>query len=80
MVQLIKKKRSGRSAVVRTPKNKAAVKSVLSNDPTTSIRRAVSELGISRTLIQRMLSDLHLRSYRRRLVQQLNDDDPDRRG
>ncbi len=45
------KKRSGRPAVVRTPENRAAVKSVFSNDPTTSTRRATSELGISRRSI-----------------------------
>ena len=73
------KKRSGRPAIARTPENKAAVKSVFSNDPTTSTRRAASELGISRRSIQRMLSDLHLHPYRPRLVQQVNDDDPDRR-
>ncbi len=40
------KKRSGRPFVVRTEENKAAVKSLFSNDPTTSTRRAASELGI----------------------------------
>ena len=71
--------RSGRSVVVRTVENTAAVQSIFSNDPTTSARRAASKLVISKTSILRMLSHLHLRRYRPRLVQQLNDDDPDRR-
>ena len=44
----------------------------------TSARRAASELGISKTSILRILSELKLRSYQPPLVQQLNDDDPDR--
>lgn len=40
-------------------------------------RRASSKLGISRASIQRMLFGLHVRSYRPRSVQQLNDDDSD---
>jgi len=63
-------KRSGRPAVVRTVENTAAVTSVFSNDPITSTRHAASELDILETSILRMLSDLHLRPYRPRLVQQ----------
>jgi len=73
------RKRSGRPFVVRTEENKAAVKSLFSKDPTTSTRRAASDLGISKTSILRILSELNLRPYRPPLVQQLNDDDPDRR-
>ncbi|CAF4207689.1 unnamed protein product [Rotaria sordida] len=73
------KKRSGRPVVIRTEENKAAVKSVFSKYPTTSTRRAASMLGISKTSILRILGDLGLRPYRPRLVQQLNEDDPDRR-
>ncbi|CAF4694672.1 unnamed protein product [Rotaria sp. Silwood2] len=73
------RKRTGRPFVVRTEENKEAIKSLFSNNPTTSTRRAASELGISKTSILRILSELKLHPYRHRLVQQLNDDDPDRR-
>lgn len=73
------KKRSGRPIVIRTVDNRDAVKSLFTNDPTTSTRRVASEMGISKTSILRILSDLKLRLYHPRLVQQLNDDDPDRR-
>jgi hypothetical protein len=45
------RKRTGRPFVVRTDESKESVKSLSSNDPTTSIRRAASELSISKTSI-----------------------------
>ncbi len=77
--QVDDRKRTGRSFVIRTEGNKEAVKSLFSNDSTTSTRRAASELGSSKTSILRILSGLKLRPYHARLVQQVNDDDPDRR-
>lgn len=48
-------------------------------DPQPSQRRAAHELGISRSTLQRMMKDLGLKPYKPKLLQALNEDDPDRR-
>ncbi|CAF3819549.1 unnamed protein product [Rotaria sp. Silwood1] len=44
-----------------------------------SQRRASLELGISHRSLQRLMQDLNLKPYKPRLLQALNEDDPDRR-
>ncbi|CAF1374950.1 unnamed protein product [Rotaria sordida] len=48
-------------------------------NPRISQRRASLDLGISRRSLGRLMQDLNLKSYKPRLLQALNEDDPDRR-
>ncbi|CAF3907141.1 unnamed protein product [Rotaria sp. Silwood2] len=48
-------------------------------NPHISQRRAALELNISRASLQRLMKDLNLKPYKPRLLQALNEDDPDRR-
>ena len=45
----------------------------------TSQRQATRKLDISRSTLQRIMKDLNLKSYKPKLLQALNEDDPDRR-
>ncbi|CAF0972421.1 unnamed protein product [Rotaria sp. Silwood1] len=71
--------RSGRPTSINTEENiELASESFLLN-PKTSQRRAVRDLHISRSSLQRIMKDLNLKPYKPRLLQSLNEDDPDRR-
>ncbi|CAF4499633.1 unnamed protein product [Rotaria sp. Silwood2] len=71
--------RSGRPITVRTEENRQLVSQTFLLNPRTSQRRASDDLNISRTSLQRLMKDLNLKPYKSRLLQALNEDDPDRR-
>jgi hypothetical protein len=70
--------RSGRPTTVRTEENIQLVSKAFAQNPKLSQRRASLELGISRTSLQRLMQDLNLKPYKTRLLQALNEDNPDR--
>ncbi|CAF1169002.1 unnamed protein product [Rotaria sp. Silwood1] len=71
--------RSDRPATVRTEENIQLVSEAFARNPQICQRRASLRLGISRTSLQRFMQDLNLKPYKPRLLQALNEDDPDRR-
>ncbi|CAF4941144.1 unnamed protein product [Rotaria sp. Silwood1] len=71
--------RSGRLTTVRIEENMQLVSKTFAQNPQMSQRRASLELGISRRSLQRLMQDLNLKPYKPRLLQALNEDDPDRR-
>lgn len=74
-------KRSGRPKSVVTPENKEIVMQELNRSPdkAKSQRRLSSVLNIKRRSLQRIMKDLKLRPYHPRLINALQEDDPDRR-
>ena len=73
------KTRSGRPASVNTGSNQLIVEEVLTEKPRNSTRRLSEELAISRSSIRRIIKELGLKPWHPRLVQELNEDDYDRR-
>ncbi|CAF4255107.1 unnamed protein product [Rotaria sordida] len=71
--------RSGRPRTVRTEENMERVSETFLLHPQTSKKRASIDLGISRRSLGRLMQDLNLKLYKPRLLQALNEDDPDRR-
>ncbi|CAF3181292.1 unnamed protein product [Rotaria sp. Silwood2] len=71
--------RSGRPRTVRTEENMERVSETFLLNPQTSKKRASIDLGISRRSLGRLMQDLNLKLYKPRLLQALNEDDPDRR-
>ena len=72
--------RSGRPKSARCDENIEAVSNIMSTNPTTSIRKASQETGISRSSVHRIMRiDLKLKPYRLQTVQQLYPEDEDRR-
>ena len=71
--------KSGAPSIVRTIINRDLVASSYVNSPRKSQRRASAELGISRSSLQRIMSDIGLHPYRPQALQALNEDDGDRR-
>ncbi|CAF3596105.1 unnamed protein product [Rotaria sp. Silwood1] len=71
--------RRGRPATIRTEENMQRVSETFLLNPRTSQRRASLDLGISRRSLDRLMRDLNLKPYKPRLLQALNEDDPDRR-
>ena len=64
---------------VNTDENMQLVSQNYRLNPQTSQRQAARELDISRSTLQRIMKDLNLKSYKPKLLQALNEDDPDRR-
>ncbi|CAF1568372.1 unnamed protein product, partial [Rotaria sp. Silwood1] len=71
--------RSGRPRTVRTEENMERVSETFLLNPQTSKKRASIDLGISRRSLGRLMQDLNLKLYKPRVLQALNEDDPDRR-
>ena len=71
--------RSGRPASTNTEEDAQLVSQHFLLNPQTSQRHAFRELNISCSTLQRIMTDLGLKPYRPRLLQALNEDDPDRR-
>jgi DNA-binding XRE family transcriptional regulator len=71
--------RSGRPTSVTTEENMQLVSQNFHLSPQTSQRSAARDLGISRSSLQRIMKDLKLKPYKPKLLQALNEDDPDRR-
>jgi hypothetical protein len=71
--------RSGRPKTVRAEENAQVVSESFLRNPQPSQRRASRELSISRRSLRRIMQDLNLKPYKPRLLQALNEDDPDRR-
>jgi transposase len=71
--------RSGRSRSVSTDENMQLVSQTVLLNQQTSQRRAVRELDMSRSTLRRIMKDLNLKPYKPKLLQALNEDDPDRR-
>lgn len=71
--------RSGRRISINTDENMELVSQTFPLNPQPSQRRAARELGISRSTLQRIKKDLGLKPYKPKLLQALNEDDPDRR-
>ncbi len=69
----------GRRQSVNTDENMQLVSQNYRLNPQTSQRQAARELDISRSTLQRIMKDLNLKPYRPKLLQALNEDDPDRR-
>ena len=70
--------RSGRPVTASTEENAELVLETFTQDPYTSLRRVSNELDIARTSLTRIMKHLGLKPYRPRLLQALNEDDPDR--
>ena len=70
--------RSGRPITVRTEENIQLVSEAFAQNPQLFQRCASFELGISGTSLQHLMQDLNLKPYKPRLLQALNEDDPDR--
>jgi len=70
---------SGRPHTRRCEGNLNAVAQAVVEDPHCSTRRGALELGITRRTYQRIFNDLNIHVYRPWLVQQLSEDDFDRR-
>ena len=73
------RERPGRPRSMRTEENAEDVAAALTVSPQTSTRRLSSQLGITRTTLQRLLGDLHFHPYRPRLLHGLLPADLDRR-
>lgn len=69
----------GRPVSVTDQTTKDEVSSILEREPQTSPRQMSSNLNISRTSVRRIYKSLGFKPYIPRLVQELNEDDPDRR-
>lgn len=74
-------KRPGRPISVRTEENKERVAEELERSPdkSKSQRRLSAVLGINRSTLRHILTDMKLRPYHPRLIHALTEDDPDRR-
>ena len=70
--------RSGRLRTISTEENKQRVLKAYEANPTTSQRRVSLELDLSRSSLQRMMTELERKPFRPQLLQALNKDDPDR--
>lgn len=71
--------RSGRPKSINTDENMQLVSQSFLRNPQTSQRRAARELDISRSTLRRIMTALNLKPYKPKLLQALNEDDPDRR-
>jgi transposase len=71
--------RSGRPTTVRTEENAEVVSEAFRQNPQSSQRYAARDLSISCSSLRRLMKDLNLKPYKPRLLQALNEDDPDRR-
>ena len=71
------KKRS--NAIVGNEKYGAMILAKFSVSPTKSLRRTSEEIGISKSVIRRVLQANKLHPYKIQLLQKSNEDDPDRR-
>ncbi|CAF2853333.1 unnamed protein product [Rotaria sp. Silwood2] len=73
------KPRSGRPRSVSTDENKERVRAAFEESPGTSLRRALSELNLSKSSLQRMMKELRLKPYSPQLLHALSDNYPNRR-
>ncbi|MCP4489021.1 MAG: transposase, partial [Gammaproteobacteria bacterium] len=64
---------------VRTGSTEQRVLDAVRKSPKKSTRRLSAQIGISKDSVHRILRNAHLKPYRPRLLQGLNEDDPDRR-
>lgn len=64
---------------VRTEEAEVAILGHINLDPTTSTRKLAEESGFSRTTVRRVLKLHNFHPYKIHLVQEINEDDPDRR-
>ncbi|CAF1264566.1 unnamed protein product [Rotaria sordida] len=71
--------RSGRPTSITTEENMELVSESYTLNPQKSQRRAAHDLDISRSSVRRIMKELNLKPYKPRLLQALNEDDPDRR-
>jgi len=71
--------KTGRPRTVRTLDNSDIVASAYVESPKKSTRRASKELQISRSSLQRIITDIGLKPYKPHLLHALNEDDPDKR-
>lgn len=71
--------RSGRPCTATSKESLAIVQNILENDPTTSSRVGSLQAGLSQTSFIRVAHKLDLSPYRPQRVQELSDDDFDRR-
>lgn len=70
------KPRSARPQSFSTDENKERILEAYEENPTTSQRRASLELNLSRSSLQRIMTELGLKPYRPQLLHALNEDDP----
>ncbi|CAM1299642.1 Uncharacterised protein r2_g956 [Pycnogonum litorale] len=78
-VQNVHKQRSGRPRISSNSSQEERVLESFQRSPRKSVRQACREVGISKSSIHRIMQRCSWKSYIPRLVQALNDDDPDRR-
>lgn len=71
--------RSGRRASANTSDNRDSLQDMVAQNPCQSQRQLSSRIAVSPASVNRMLKDCGLRPYHPRLVQQLSEDDDDRR-
>lgn len=70
--------RSGRPTMC-TEENVATVSEAFARSPQKSLRRGSAEMGIKRTSLRKILTELNMKPYIPRLIHGLLEDDPDRR-
>ena len=70
--------RSGRPTMC-TNENVDTVSEAYARSPQKSLRRGNAEMGIKRTSLRKILTELNMKPYIPRLIQGLLEDDPDRR-
>jgi transposase len=73
------KEKKRRTAIVGNEEQSTMILAKFSVSPTKSLRRTSEEIGISKSVIHRVLQANKWHPYKIQLLQKLNEDDPDRR-
>ena len=71
--------KSGRPRTARSDENCQRVTESVAEDPSTSVRRRSSQIGVSRSSLHRMLHEEGKFPYKIQLVQELQPNDPEKR-
>ena len=76
---VLDKPRTGRPVSATSDDNSSSVREALIQTPRNSLRRLSQELNLTRMSVQQIIRKLGFKLWRPRLVQELSEDDPDRR-
>ena len=71
--------KSGRPRTARSDENRQRVAESVAEDPSTSVRRRSSQIGVSRSSLHRMLHEEGKFPHKIQLVQELQPNDPEKR-
>ena len=72
--------KSGRPRTARSDENRQRLAESVAEDPSTSVRRRSSQIGVSRSSLHRMLHEEGKFPYKIQLVQELQPNDQERTG